>query len=95
MKSSCLGLLVGLPIGISSTLAGDAVRTNYFTASSPDSAVRWQQQAREKLPELFGRAGGMSEKHWKTEQDRLYQQIGRLQVEVDWLRKKSKALGLM
>ena len=55
----------------------------------------WKQQAREKLPDLFGRAGGMSEKHWETEQDRLYQQIGRLQVEVDWLRKKSKALGLM
>ena len=54
----------------------------------------WKQQAREKLPELFGRAGGMSEKHWETEQDRLYQQIGRLQVGVDGLRKKSKALGL-
>ena len=55
----------------------------------------WKQHVREKLPELFGRTGGMDATRWEAEQDRLYQQIGRLQVEVDWLRKKSKALGLM
>lgn len=54
----------------------------------------WKQQAREKLPELFGRSSGLDEQRREAEQDRLYQQIGRLQVEVDWLRKKSKALGL-
>jgi len=54
----------------------------------------WKQQAREKLPELFGRSSGMDDPRREAEQDRLYQQIGRLQVEVDWLRKKSKALGL-
>ena len=36
----------------------------------------------------------MDDQRREVEQDRLYQQIGRLQVEVDWLRKKSKALGL-
>jgi len=36
----------------------------------------------------------MDATRWEAEQDRLYRQIGRLQVEVDWLRKKSKALGL-
>ena len=55
----------------------------------------WKQPAREKLPELFGRPSGMDEQRREAEQDRRYQQIGRLQVEVDWLRKKSKALGLM
>ena len=54
----------------------------------------WKQQAREKLPDLFGRSSGLDEQRREAEQDRLYQQIGRLQVEVDWLRKKSKALGL-
>ena len=54
----------------------------------------WKQQAREKLPELFGRPSGMDDQRREAEQDRLYQQMGRLQVEVDWLRKKSKALGL-
>ena len=55
----------------------------------------WKQQAREKLPDLFGRPSGLDDSRREAEQDRLYQQIGRLQVEVDWLRKKSKALGLM
>ena len=54
----------------------------------------WKQQAREKLPDLFGRSSGLDEQCREAEQDRLYQQMGRLQVEVDWLRKKSKALGL-
>lgn len=54
----------------------------------------WKQHAREQLPELFGRAGGMDATRWEAERDRLYQRIGRLQVEVDWPRKKSKALGL-
>lgn len=54
----------------------------------------WKQQAREKLPDLFGRSSGLDEQRREAEQDRLYQQMGRLQVEVDWLRKKSKALGL-
>ena len=54
----------------------------------------WKQQVREKRPELFGRSSGLDEQRREAEQDRLYQQIGRLQVEVDWLRKKSKALGL-
>lgn len=46
------------------------------------------------MPELFGRSSGLDEQRREAEQDRLYPQIGRLQVEVDWLRKKSKALGL-
>ena len=54
----------------------------------------WKQQAREKLPELFGRSSGMDDHRREAEQDLPYQQMGRLQVEVDWLRKKSKALGL-
>jgi len=54
----------------------------------------WKQQAREKLPDLFGRSSGMDDQRREAEQDRRYPQIGRLQVEVDWLRKKSKALGL-
>ena len=54
----------------------------------------WKQHAREKLSELFGRPSGLDDQRREAEQDRLYQQMGRLQVEVDWLRKKPKALGL-
>jgi hypothetical protein len=45
--------------------------------------------------EAFDRGGGQPDpKELEAREDRLYQQIGKLQVEVEWLRKKSKALGL-
>ena len=36
-----------------------------------------------------GRTKAKKEKETEKERDRLYQQIGKLQVEVDWLRKKT------
>lgn len=56
----------------------------------------WKKQAQERLVEAFEREGGRGNlKEAEAREDRLYQQIGKLQVEVEWLRKKSKALGLM
>jgi transposase len=53
----------------------------------------WRKQALAGLPELFERGNGTDTKAQEAEQEQLYQQIGKLQVEVEWLRKKSKALG--
>lgn len=55
----------------------------------------WKKQALAGLPELFGRDNGTETAAHEAETERLYQQIGKLQVEVEWLRKKSKALGLI
>jgi transposase len=41
------------------------------------------------LPEVFGRGEAREEAQREAERDRLYQQIGKLQVEVDWLKKKT------
>ena len=54
----------------------------------------WRKQALEGLPALFERAPGADVKTQEAEKEQLYQQIGKLQVEVEWLRKKSKQLGL-
>lgn len=55
----------------------------------------WKKLAQERLVEAFERGGDRADpKEAEAREDRLYQQIGKLQVEVDWLRKKSKALGL-
>ena len=54
----------------------------------------WRKQALEGLPELFERSNGTDAKVQEVEKEQLYQQIGKLQVEVEWLRKKSKQLGL-
>lgn len=49
----------------------------------------WKKQAREGLQEIFLRQGGKKQDNQEPLIDQLYQQIGRLQVELDWLKKKS------
>lgn len=54
MKSSFLAILIGLLAGATLIAsAADAVRTNRFTAATPQEAAIWQQQARQKLFELM------------------------------------------
>ena len=53
---------------------------------------QWRKQLLEELPRLF------SDRRKKEDRDRegllseLYQQIGQLKVELDWLKKKSQIL---
>ena len=53
----------------------------------------WKKQALEALPAVFGRGQQREEAQREAERDRLYQQIGKLQVEVEWLKKKTGHLG--
>ena len=55
----------------------------------PSQVNKWKKQAVDELPEVF--ASGRSRKAQDEEalRDRLYQQIGQLKVELDWLKKKS------
>jgi len=55
----------------------------------PGQITTWKKQALEALPEVFGRSQEREEAQREAERDRLYQQIGKLQVEVDWLKKKT------
>lgn len=55
----------------------------------PNQVTIWKRQAIEDLPQLFGdrrMRGNESDEVLKAE---LYQQIGQLQVELAWLKKKS------
>tara|TARA_B100000745_G_C20110865_1_gene380208 strand:- start:912 stop:1202 length:291 start_codon:yes stop_codon:yes gene_type:complete len=47
----------------------------------------WKKHAVSQLPELFSRTPDQDRMQWESERDRLYQQIGKLQVELDWLKK--------
>jgi transposase len=49
----------------------------------------WKRQLLAGLPEVFDRKGERREAANEVEKDRLYRQIGKLQVEVDWLKKKT------
>ncbi len=49
----------------------------------------WKKQALESLPEVFANHRGRSSDEDAALKDRLYQQIGRLQVELEWLKKRT------
>jgi transposase-like protein len=55
----------------------------------PIQIAKWRKAALEHLPDLFvdgrTRQSGNSQ---QAETDALYEQIGRLKVELDWLKKK-------
>jgi transposase len=50
---------------------------------------RWKKEAIEALPLVFGNSQAKQIKETDIERDRLYQQIGKLQVELDWLKKNT------
>lgn len=58
----------------------------------PIQIAKWRKAALEQLPELFvdgRRRPGRSE---EADKDALYEEIGRLKVELDWLKKKAGLL---
>jgi transposase-like protein len=59
----------------------------------PIQVTQWKAVIRDRLPELFESAV-----HAETDQQetiaQLHEKIGELTVEVDWLKKKCKQLGL-
>jgi transposase-like protein len=54
----------------------------------PIQIAKWRKSALEQMPELF--VDGRTKKSAATEtgNDALYEEIGRLKVELDWLKKK-------
>ncbi|MEK6537378.1 MAG: IS3 family transposase [Actinomycetota bacterium] len=59
----------------------------------PAMVTTWKQEALAGLPGLFARRSRKDEAAAEVQQAGLYEQIGRLKVELDWL-KKSSLLGL-
>jgi len=55
----------------------------------PSMVNRWKKQALESMADVFGNRRERNTKEIEAEKDRLYQQIGRLQVELDWLKKST------
>ena len=54
--------------------------------------LQWKKQALEGLPTLFEHSRGPSAQKSESLESPLYEQIGRLKVEVDWLKKKTGIL---
>ena len=59
----------------------------------PVQVSQWKKQAREGLADLFSTGRVRDEKDEEALRDRLYQEIGQLKVELDWVKKKFRLLG--
>ena len=53
---------------------------------------QWRKQLLEQLPAVFSERKKTVERNREEKESELYQQIGQLKVEVDWLKKKSQQL---
>ena len=55
----------------------------------PTQIGGWKKQALLALPGVFSGQETQHAKHQAQETSRLYEQIGKLQMELEWLKKKS------
>ncbi len=59
----------------------------------PVQVTQWKKELLERLPEVFARKARAGA--WRRPENgktKLYQKIGQLEVELDWLKKKSAEL---
>jgi len=55
----------------------------------PSQITKWKKQLLESLPEIFNHSRQIDQHRQDELTEHLYQQIGQLKVELDWLKKKS------
>ena len=54
----------------------------------PNQITQWKGQLLDQGPTLFQRNGDRSLRELQERETELYEQIGRLQMELEWLKKK-------
>ena len=55
----------------------------------PTQVNSWKKQLLESSVDVFSKGKQKREQDFERERDQLFNQIGRLKVEVDWLKKKT------
>jgi len=55
----------------------------------PNQISKWKKQFLENLPQIFDNSKQSAAEEGEELTNQLYQQIGQLKVELDWLKKKS------
>jgi transposase-like protein len=60
----------------------------------PNQITEWKRQVLEALPDVFGRKKQADAKAAEDQEARLYEQVGKLQVELEWMKKKARQLGI-
>ncbi len=59
----------------------------------PNQISKWKKQFLESLPQIFDNSKQPTAEEGEELTNQLYQQIGQLKVELDWLKKKSSLFG--
>ncbi len=59
-----------------------------FYGVHSNQIVRWKKQATDEMTALFSGSTVRKDRAEEELRSRLYQEIGQLKVEVDWLKKK-------
>jgi putative transposase len=54
---------------------------------------QWKKTAKDSLEDVFGTTSADERRQYEEVLSSLYEQIGRLKVELDWLKKKHDSLG--
>jgi len=55
----------------------------------PQMITQWKKKLLSEAEEVFERPGSQSKHSQESKEAELYQQIGKLQMELEWLKKKS------
>jgi len=50
---------------------------------------KWKQQLLEDGPQVFTRSNSQEQREQAVKENELYEQIGRLKMELEWLKKKA------
>ena len=58
----------------------------------PVQVTQWKKEVLERLPEVFTKKAPPGQDEAAEREAKLYQKIGQLEVELDWLKKKSAEL---
>ena len=59
----------------------------------PQQVTQWKRQALSGMEEVFSQGRQRDAKAEDEEKARLFEEIGRLKVELDWLKKKAALFG--
>jgi len=54
----------------------------------PVQVSHWKKEVTERLPEVFARKGDQDAQEAKEREKELFEEIGRLKMELEWLKKK-------
>jgi transposase-like protein len=60
----------------------------------PNQVSQWKGEVLQRLPEVFERGPSAQVQESEKELGRLERKVGQLTMELDWLKKKSRQLGL-